>query len=129
MKVTDKDIFAFIGLMPPDMKQSAINGLEFLRGMTIADYKAKQIEAAELLVTDVQNNPDNYTTASLNNKIRETLGSFEISKDLAQRIELVKRFIGMKGIEVVNGTEYDRARAERQNKMTWNEYMESRQPK
>jgi len=100
-----------------------------LRGSTIADYKEKQIEAAELLVTDVQNNPDNYTTASLNNKIRETLGSFEVSKDLQQRIELVKRFIGMKGIEVVNGTEYDRARAERQNKMTWNEYMESRQPK
>jgi len=37
MTVTDKDIFAFIGLMLPDMKENAVRGLEFLRGMAIVD--------------------------------------------------------------------------------------------
>ncbi|MCL2164470.1 MAG: hypothetical protein FWH55_08800 [Oscillospiraceae bacterium] len=40
MDVTDKDILTFIGLMTPDMKANAIRGLEFLRGMTITDFKA-----------------------------------------------------------------------------------------
>ena len=123
MAVTDNDIHAFISLMPEDMKKNAVKGLEFLRGTTIAEYKAKQIEAVELLITDVQNNPDDYSTASLSAKIRETLGLFEISKDLKQRIELVSRFIGMKNVEVIHGSQQEKERVERNNKMTFDEFL------
>jgi len=129
MAITDNDIHAFISLMPEDMKKNAVKGLEFLRGTTIADYKAKQIETAELLITDVQNNPDNYSTASLSAKIRETLGLFKVSKELQEKIDLVSRFIGMKNVEVIHGSQRERERVERNNNMTYEEFLKSREPK
>jgi hypothetical protein len=129
MAITDNDIRAFISLMPEDMKKNAVKGLEFLRGTTIADYKAKQIETAELLITDVQNNPDNYSTASLSAKIRETLGLFKVSKELQEKIDLVSRFIGMKNVEVIHGSQRERERVERNNNMTYEEFLKSREPK
>jgi len=125
----DNDIFAFIAQMPEDMKRQAINGLEFLRGVTIADYKAKQIEAVEALLTDVQNNPGNYSTASLNEELRKTVGYFKISKELERRVSLVEHFIAMKSIEVVNGTQQDRERVERNHNMTFDDFLKEKQPK
>jgi len=100
MTVTDKDILAFITQMPPDMKQSAVRGLEFLRGVTIAEYKAKQIEAAEILIADVKQNPDSYQENSLYEKFKELIGGFEIPGELDYQIALVKHFIGYRGIKI-----------------------------
>jgi len=119
MTVTDKDIFAFIAQMPPDMKQNAVKGLEFLRGVTIADYKAKQIEAAETLVADVKQNPDNYMENSLYEKFKELIGGFEIPGDLDYQIALVKHFIGYRGMKINNtdGT------VETRDGLTFDEYV------
>jgi len=102
MTVTDKDILAFITQMPPDMKQNAVKGLEFLRGAMIADYKAKQIEAAETLVADVKQNPDSYQENNLYEKFKELIGGFEIPGDLDYQIALVKHFIGYRGMKTYN---------------------------
>ena len=93
MTAKDRELVTFINQMPPEMKQDAIKGLEFLRGMTIAEYKEQQIKAAEALITDIQNNPANYTTAILNDRFPDILGYFEISDDLNRRIEIIKHFI------------------------------------
>jgi len=100
MEVTDKDILAFIAQMSPDMKQNAIKGLEFLRGVSIADYKAKQIEAAEMLVADAKQNPDSYQENNLYEKFKELIGGFEIPGDLDYQIELVKHFVGYRGMKI-----------------------------
>jgi len=119
MTVTDKDIFAFIAQMPPDMKQNAVKGLEFLRGVTIADYKAKQIEAAETLVADVKQNPNNYQENSLYEKFKELIGGFEIPGNLDYQIALVKHFIGYRGMKINNtdGT------VETRDGLTFDEYV------
>ena len=119
MTVTDKDILAFIAQMPPDMKQNAVKGLEFLRGVTIADYKAKQIEAAETLVADVKQNPDSYQENNLYEKFKELIGGFEIPGDLDYQIALVKHFIGYRGMKTYNtdGT------VETRDGLTFDEYV------
>ena len=119
MAVTDKDILAFITQMPPDMKQNAIKGLEFLRGVTIAEYKAKQIEAAETLIADVKQNPDSYQENNLYEKFKELIGGFEIPGDLDYQIALVKHFVGYRGMKIqhTDGTVETRAN------LTFDEYV------
>lgn len=102
MTISDRDLITFLNQMPPEMKQNAIKGIEFLRCMTIADYKSQQIAEAEALITDVQNNPNNYSTVILNNKFAEILGDFQISEDLEKRIEIVNHFIGFRTSIVYN---------------------------
>lgn len=102
MAATDKDILAFITQMPPEMKQNAVKGLEFLRGATIADYKATQIEAAETLIADVKQNPDSYMQNSLYEKFKELIGGFEIPGDLDYQIALVQHFIGYRSMVISN---------------------------
>jgi hypothetical protein len=98
MTAKDKEIITFINQMPEAMKRNAINGLEFLRGSTIADYKAKQIDAAEALIIDVQKNPADYSSVILDKKIAELLGEFEISPDLEKRIMIIKHFISYRNV-------------------------------
>lgn len=121
MAVSDKDLITFINQMPPDMKQDAIKGMEFLRHITIAEYKAQQIEAAEALIIDIQNNPDNYSTVLLKNKFAELLGAFEISEDLEKRIEIIEHFIGYRTVVVYNT---DGSIEEHKN-VTYSEYIKS----
>ena len=122
MAYSDKEIITFINQMSPEMKQDAIKGLEFLRRMTIADYKQQQIEAAEALITDIQNNPDNYTTAKLNHQFPDLLGEFEISEDLENRIEIVRHFIGYR-TKVIYKTD---GSVERHKSATYGEYIKSK---
>jgi len=119
MAVTDKDILAFISQMPPDMKRSAIENIEALRGVTIAEYKAKQIEAAETLITDVKQNPDSYQENNLYEKFKELIGRFEIPGDLDYQIALVKHFVGYRGMRIqhTDGTVETRAN------LTFDEYV------
>jgi hypothetical protein len=122
MTVSDKEIITFLNQMPPEMKQDAIKGMEFLRRMTIADYKAKQIEAAEALITDIQNNPDNYSTVVLNNKFAELLGDFAISDDLEKRIMIIKHFIGYRNTTVYNTD----GSVEQHDNASYGEYLQSK---
>ena len=119
MALTDKDILAFIAQMPPDMKRSAIEKIEALCGVTIAEYKAKQIEAAETLITYVKQNPDSYQENSLYDKFKELIGGFEIPGDLDYQIALVKHFVGYRGMKIqhTDGTVETRAN------LTFDEYV------
>jgi len=122
MTAKDKEIITFINQMPKDMKQYAIQGLEFLRGSTIADYKAKQIEAAEALITDVQNNPADYSSVILDKRFVELLGDFEISPDLEKRIMSIKHFISYRSV-----VKYDTdGSVEEHKNATYDEYIKSK---
>jgi hypothetical protein len=121
MAVSDKEIITFLNQMPPEMKQDAIKGMEFLRRMTIDEYRAKQIEAAEALIIDIQNNPKNYSTAILKNKFPEILGDFVISVDLENRIEIIKQFIGYRSQTIYNTD----GSVEQHRNATYDEYIQS----
>ena len=118
----DKEIITFLNQMPPEMKRDAIKGMEFLRRMTIEDYIKQQIEAAESLITDIQNNPGNYSTVILNNKFRDLLGEFEISDDLKKRIEVIKHFIGYRNTVIFNTD----GSVEEHKKATYDEFIQSK---
>ena len=122
MPVSDKDLITFINQMPPEMKQNAIKGIEFLRCMTIADYKAKQIEAAEALIIDIQHNPAIYTTVILNEKFKELLGGFEISEELEKRIMVIKHFISYRSAIKYNTD----GSVEEHKNATYDEYIKSK---
>lgn len=122
MAVSDKEIITFLNQMPPEMKQDAIKGMEFLRRITIEDYKKQQIEAAEALVTDIQNNPGKYSTVILNDKFRDLLGEFEISDELRKRIEIVKHFIGYRTSTIFNTD----GSIEQHKNDTYDEYLKSK---
>ena len=122
MAVSDKEIITFLNQMPPEMKRDAIKGIEFLRRTTIEEYKAKQIEVAEALITDIQNNPANYSTIILNNKFSELLGDFEISDELKKRIEVIKHFIGYRTTVIFNTD----GSVEQHKTETYNEYIQSK---
>ena len=122
MSVSDKEIITFLNQMPPEMKQDAIKGMEFLRRMTITDYKTQQIEAAEALITDVQINPNNYSTVTLGTKLRELLGEFEISEDLRKRIKIVEHFVGYRSRTVFNTD----GSVESHKYATYDEYLQSK---
>ena len=121
MAVSDKEIITFLNQMPPEMKQDAIKGIEFLRRITIEDYKSQQIEAAEALITDIQNNPANYSTVILNNRFFELLGDFEISDDLKNRITIIKHFIGYRS-RIIYNTD---GSVEQHKNETYDEYIQS----
>jgi len=89
----NRDILACISQMPQDMKKRIIANIEYELGMTISEYKESRFKAAELLVADVKTNPENYTTASLTNRLGELLYHFETPKPLEQEIMRVKMFI------------------------------------
>jgi len=61
----------------------------------------------EALIIDAQNNPDNYTGASLTEKFRELLDGYEVPKDLKHRFTLVERFIGIRGMAVKKSANED----------------------
>jgi len=98
----DQDLIAFLNQMPSDMKQEAIKSIEALRGMTISDYKAQQIKAAELFLADAQANPDNYTEADIDKKRRELIGDFKITKAFDRQFGLVKWFISQRSLVTMN---------------------------
>ena len=122
MSVSDKEIITFLNQMPPEMKRDAIKGIEFLRRITIEEYKAQQIEAAEALITDIQNNPANYSTVILNKKFSELLGEYEISDDLKKRIEIIKHYISHRS-GVVYHTD---GSVEQHKNETYDEYINSK---
>jgi len=97
-----QDLIAFLNQMPSDMKQEAIKSIEALRGMTISEYKAQQIKAAELFLDDAQANPDNYTEADIDKKRRELIGDFKITKAFDRRFGLIKWFISQRSLVTMN---------------------------
>jgi len=102
MVISSQDIIAFLNQMPHEMKQEAIKNIEALRGITIAEYKAQRIEAAELLLADARANPDDYTTNFIDNKYAELIGDFKISNKLDREFGLVKWFISQRNLEITN---------------------------
>ena len=121
----EQDLIAFLNQMPPDMKQKAIKDLEALRGMTINEYKAQQIKAAELFLADVQANPDNYTVADFDKKHRELIGSFKIDKDLDRQFGLTKWFISQRNLVVTTSDgELETLHANQ----TFEEFMQTKTP-
>ena len=122
MTMSDKEIITFLNQMPPEMKQDAIKGMEFLRRITIADYKAKQIEAAEALISYIQNNPETYSRVLINKKFFELLGEFEISDDLKKRIDIIEHFMGYRNTTVYNTD----GSVEQHKNATYDEYINSK---
>ena len=121
----EQDLIAFLNQMPPDMKQTAIKNIEALRGMTISEYKAQQIKAAELFLADVQAHPDNYTVASFDKKHRELIGGFAIDKDLNRHFGLTKWFISQRNLVVTTG---DGGLETLHANQTFEEFMQTKTP-
>ena len=121
MAVNDKDLFAFLGLMPLDIKQRMVACIEAVHGGTVAAHKEQKIQAVEALLTDIQQNPDKYTTAKLKNLFPETLGRYDVSEDLEHRIEVAEQFIGCRNV-----IKYNTDGTVEQNKhMTYDEFLNS----
>ena len=120
----EQDLIAFLNQMPSDMKQKAIKGIEALRGMTISEYKAQQIKAAELFLADVQANPDNYTGNDVDKKHRELIGDFKIAKDLDRHFGLVKWFISQRSVVTTNDGVSEKPYANQ----TFEEFMQTKKP-
>ena len=93
-KNPDHDLRVCLEQMPPDMKQRVITFVESEIGMTIPEYREKQIKAAEAFIADVKANPGEYTTLKYNQRRSETVGHFDISDELEDELELIRRFIG-----------------------------------
>ena len=125
MTVSSQDIIAFLNQMPPEMKKEAIKNMEALRGISITEYKAQRIEAAELFLADAQANPDVFTVDMIEEKRSELIGSFKISNDLDRRFELVKWFISQRSVETGdrNGN-FIRKDAN----LTFEEFMKTKKP-
>jgi len=121
MSENDKDLLAFLGLMPPDMRKRMIASIEAVYGATIESHKENQIREAETLITDIQQNPDKYTTAKLKAMFPEIVGEYDISDDLAFRIEDAKHFIGYRTRTIynTNGT------VEEHRQATYEDYLQS----
>ena len=125
MAVSSQDIIAFLNQMPPEMKKEAIKNMEALRGISISEYKAQRIEAAELFLADAQANPDDFTVDMIDEKHAELIGSFKISNDLDRRFGLVKWFISQRSIETGDGNgNYSRKDAN----LTFEEFMKMKKP-
>ena len=107
--------------------------MEALRGMTVAEFKArqadyekKQIEEAEAYLTDIETNPDNYTTSMISSKIDEILGYIDdIPKKLDRRISLVRWFISQRTFEIESR---DGTTNKPDATLTWEEFMKSKKP-
>ena len=133
MAASDKDILAFIADMPPDMKNIAVKQMEALRGMTVAEFKARQadseakrIEEAEAFLSDIENNPDNYTRDMIGSKLDEILnGVITVPKKLDRRIGLVQWFISQRSFEIDNR---DGTTNKPDANLTWEEFMKSKKP-
>jgi hypothetical protein len=102
MKTNDKDVAAFLGLMPPDIKQRMIVCIEAVYGDTIERHKERAIQEAEALIVKIQQNPEEYTNASVHALFSESIGNYPISEDLRHRIEVVTKFIGHRSIIETN---------------------------
>lgn len=100
MKISNSELVTCVSQMPQDMRQRVIENIESELGMTLTEYKAQQIEAAEALVADIKANPDSYTTAILNNRFSEIVGHFKISPELEQEITRAKRFVSYRSSTV-----------------------------
>jgi hypothetical protein len=94
MKITDKEIMVCLDQMPSDMKQRVIMNIESELGITLPEYKEKQIKAAEAFIADDKAKPEGYTTVIYNQKKDETVGNFDISPELEQEFERIRLFIG-----------------------------------
>ena len=138
MKISDKDILAFITDMPSDMKQIAVKQMEALRGMTVAEFKArqadyekKQIEEAEAFLTDIETNPDNYTNDIMGDKdmigarLDEILGRVDVHKNLDRRIGLARWFISERNFETDNR---DGTKNKPRANLTYEEFMQGKKP-
>jgi len=125
MAVSSQDILAFLNQMPPEMKQEAIKNIEALRGVTITEYKAQRIEAAELLLADARANPDDYTPYFIDEKYAELIGDFKISNKLIREFGLVKWFISQRNIELTHKDgKVDKPHAN----LTFEEFMKTKKP-
>jgi hypothetical protein len=132
MAITDKDFFTFIADMPQDMKQIAVKQMEALRGMTVAEFKARQadteaarIEQAEALLSDIEANPDNYATVNIGAKLDEILNGVAVSKNLDRRIGLVQWFISQRTFEINNR---DGIANKPHANLTYEEFMKGKTP-
>jgi len=117
-KHPDHDLRVCLEQMPPDMKQRVIVLVESEIGMTIPEYKERQIKAAEALISDVKLNPDDYSTVLLNDRLSESVGHFEIPSALEQEISCVKMFISYRTTQVVHTD----GRVEQRNGISYEEY-------
>jgi hypothetical protein len=127
MSVSDKDILAFLADMPPEMKQTAVKQMEALRGMTVAEVKARQadsdrkrIEEAEAFLSEIENNPGNYTADMIGVKLDEILGYTAVSKDLDRRIGLARWFIEQRNSEYGDNKPHAN--------LTYEEFMKGKKP-
>ena len=132
MKISEKDLLAFIADMPPDMKQIAVKQMEALRGMTVAEFKArqadyekKQIAETEAFLTDIETNPDNYTDDMIVDKLNELLGYIDVPKKLDRRIGLARWFISERSFETDNR---DGTKNKPRANLTYEEFMKGKKP-
>ena len=98
----NKDIYACIAQMPPDMKQRIVDKIESELGMTVSEYKEKQFKATELLIADVKENPGAYTTARLNRELSGLLRGFDEPDELKNEIMRIKMFISHRNTVIFN---------------------------
>ena len=125
MAVSNQDIIAFLNQMPYEMRQEAIKNIETLRGITIAEYKAQRIEAAELLLADIQANLDDYMTNFIAEKYIELIGDFKVSNKLEREFGLVKWFITQRNLEITNKNgKIDKPDAN----LTFKEFLKDKKP-
>lgn len=132
MEVSNQDILAFLEDMKPEMKQEAVKQLETLRGMTVAEFKTlqadsdvKRIKEAEAFLSDIENNPDNYTTDMIGAKLDEILGYTAITKNLDRRIGLARWFIEQRNSEFDNR---DGTKNKPHANLTYEEFMKGKKP-
>ena len=125
MTANNQDIIAFLNHMPPEMKQEAIRNIEALRGISICEYKAQQIAAAELFLVDVQANPGNYTEDDVDKKRVQLLRDFKIAKDLDRRFGLVKWFISQRSLVTAD---IDGNPEQKYGNLTFDEFMKTKKP-
>jgi hypothetical protein len=132
MAYSDNDIFDFLADMPPDMKQVAVEQMEILRGMTVADflkqrtdYEAKRIKEAETFLTDVETNPDNYTHDMIGVKMDEILNGIPVTKKLDRRIGLARWFVSERNAEFGKG---DGTKHKPHANLTYEEFIKTKKP-
>ena len=93
-KHPDQDLWVCLEQMPPEMKKRVIAFIEAEIGLTIPEYREKQIKAAEAFIADVKANPGDYTSLKYNQRRDETVGLFDISDELENELERIRLFIG-----------------------------------
>ena len=93
-KHPDHDLQVCLEQMSPDAKRRVIAFVESEIGMTIPEYREKQIKAAEAFITDVKANPGEYTNVKYNQIKSETVGQFDIPEELEKELERIRLFVG-----------------------------------